>query len=129
MESNKEPKANSEPESSVRKDCLIKALAPLCNDFPWLNDLIISIKTAPLIETDFEISGLARNIVYKLINANPKLFENDDMKTLPLKNIIIQLVENIEVLKNRKENIAKAIKEVYLGEAKKVASRKIQSKL
>lgn len=121
MENNKKPKASHEPESSNKKDCLIEALNPLCGDFIWINDLITIIKTAPLIESDFEISGLARKIVYELIIENPALFTEDNVKTLPLKNLIRQLINNIKVLKNRKETIAKAIEEAYNSEHKRKA--------
>src|SRR5690242_200722 len=107
MENSKEPKTSHEPPSSNKIDSLIEALNPLRGDFIWMDDLITIIKMAPLIESDFEISGLARKIVYELILENPALFTEDDVKTHPLKNLIIQLLSNVKVLKSRKETIAK----------------------
>ncbi len=127
MENKKEPKTSHEPPSSNNKDCLIEALKPLCGDFIWINDLITIIKIAPLIESDFEISGLARKIVYELILENPALFTEDNMKTHPLKNLIIQLLNNVKVLDDRKETIAKAIEDAYNSEIKRAILKK-QSK-
>jgi hypothetical protein len=128
MEKNKEPRTNHEPPSSHKKDSLIEALHPLRNDFTWMSDLITIIKVAPLIESDFEISGLARKIVYELILENPALFAEDNEKTHPLKNLMIQLLSNVKVLKNRKETIAKAIEEAYNSEIREKAATKKQSK-
>ncbi len=129
MVKKKEPKTNNGPESSHKKDNLIKALRPLCNDFPWMTDLITSIKAAPLLETNFEISGLARSITYELLKENPMLLKDkNNIKTLPLKNLILQLNNQVDVLKNRKESIAKATEEAYNSLVRKKAIKK-QSKL
>lgn len=127
MENSKEPKISHEPPSSNKIDSLIEALNPLRGDFIWMDDLITIIKMAPLIESDFEISGLARKIVYELILENPALFTEDDVKTHPLKNLIIQLLNNVKVLKSRKETIAKAIEEAYNNEIRRKTTVKKQS--
>lgn len=128
MENSKEPRTNHEPPSSNKKDSLIEALKPLRGEFIWINDLITIIQMAPLIESDFEISGLARKIVYELILENPALFTENDVKTHPLKNFIIQLLNNVEVLKSRKETIAKVMEEAYNTEISKKTTVKKQSK-
>ncbi len=127
MDNRTKPKTSDEPESSAKKDNLIKALIKLSNDFPWLKGLIDTIKKAPLIENDFEILGLARKIAYTLLEKNPKLFDDNDKKTHQLKDLINQLVKNITVLKNHKESLDKIIENTY-NEALKKAQTKPKSK-
>jgi len=123
MENRKKPGLNGNKES------LITALLPLSDDYTWINSLIAIITTAPLIESDFEISGLARKIAYEMIKENPVLFTEGDTKTLPLRNLINHLNSNINVLKNRKENITKAIEDAYKNNKERKKDFPNQSKL
>lgn len=128
MAKNEKPKSSNDLESSNKKDALINALNPLCADIKWMEDLINHIKKTPFPETDFEISGLARKISYELIEEYPNLFTKNNPKTYPLKELIIQCLNNTKVNKMSKENIAKKIEEEYNIQSKLMSATKNRSK-
>jgi hypothetical protein len=117
-------KSKDEPESS-KKDSLIVALAPLQDDFPWLKDEITNLikSLPPSLESSFEISGIARGIVYDLISEKPTLFESQDVKTEPLRIFLVECFSHIMV-RHMKKDMVKLAQEISKQETKSLKAKK-----
>jgi len=80
-----------------KKNKLIESLKHLSKEIKWMNEIIKIIKKSDIPETNFDMAGLSRKIIYEAMQHKPELFDKKNDCTNELREFTLDCLKNIEI--------------------------------